>query len=136
MLLTVVLGTMLLAQNAPACSGADPAILSVRVAGSSQQAGNTIYHLSGVVQNVGKAKQASNVLQFVDIDIGGTGKVDSRGIPPLAPGQKYTFGYDFKRSSDAGDGSSHLHFKLDFRQPSPPGSQDCNAGNDEFTLRV
>ena len=135
MLLTVLLGTLLLAQNT-ACSGADPAIVSVRVASSSVQAGNTIYHLSGVVQNVGKAKQASNVLQFVDIDLGGTGKVDSRGIPPLAPGQQYTFGYDFKRSSDAGAGSSRLHFKLDFRQPSPPGSQDCNAANDEFTLRV
>ena len=136
MLLTALLGTMLLAQNAGSCSGADPAIVSVRVAGSSQQAGNTVYHLRGIVQNVGKAKQASNVLQFVDIDIGGTGKVDSRGVPPLAPGQKYTFGYDFKRSSGAGIGSSHLHFKLDFRQPSPPGAQDCNPSNDEFTLRV
>ena|SRR5579872_1910770 len=135
MLLTAFLGTLLLAQNS-ACSGADPAIVSVRVASSSQQAGNTIYHLSGVVQNVGNAKQASNVLQFVEIDIGGTGKVDTRGIPPLAPGGKYTFGYDFKRSSGAGDGSSRLRFKLDFRQPSPPGSQDCNSGNDEFTLRV
>lgn len=135
MLLTVLFGTLLLAQNT-ACSGADPAIVSVRVAGSSQQAGNTIYHLIGVVQNVGTAKQASNVLQFVDVDIGGTGKVDTRGIPPLKPGQKYTFGYDFKRSSDAGNGSSRLHFKLDFRQPSPPGSQDCNPANDEFTLRV
>jgi hypothetical protein len=135
MILTVLLGTLLLAQNT-ACSGADPAITSVRVASSSQQAGNTIYHLSGVVQNVGRTKQAPNVLQFVDIDISGTGKVDSRGIPPLRPGQKYTFGYDFKRSSGAGDGSSHLHFKMDFRQPSPPGSQDCNPANDEFTLRV
>lgn len=135
MLLTVLLGTMLLAQNA-ACSGADPAIISVRVASDSLQGGNTIYHLTGIVQNVGKAKQASNVLQFVNVDIGGTGKVDTRGIPPLAPGQRYTFGYDFKRSSDAGTGSSRLHFKLDFRQPSPPGSQDCNTGNDEFTLRV
>ncbi|HTX02642.1 MAG TPA: hypothetical protein VMD07_03090 [Candidatus Acidoferrales bacterium] len=135
MLLTVLLGTLLLAQNT-ACSGADPAIVSVRVASSTVQAGNTIYHLTGIVQNVGKVKQASNVLQFVDIDIGGTGKVDSRGVPPLAPGQRYTFGYDFKRSSGAGLGSSRLHFKLDFRQPSPPGSQDCNPANDEFTLRV
>ena len=135
MLLTVLLGTLLLAQNT-ACSGADPAIVSVRVASSTVQAGNTIYHLTGIVQNVGKVKQASNVLQFIDIDIGGTGKVDSRGVPPLAPGQRYTFGYDFKRSSGAGLGSSRLHFKLDFRQPSPPGSQDCNPANDEFTLRV
>jgi hypothetical protein len=135
MILTVLLSTLLLAQNT-SCSGADPAVVSVRVVGSSQQAGNTIYHLSGVVQNVGRTKQASNTLQFVDVIIGGTGKVDSRGIPALKPGQRYTFGYDFKRSSGAGDGSSRLHFKMDFRQPSPPGSQDCNPANDEFTLRV
>jgi len=135
MLLTALLGTMLLAQNA-ACGGADPAIVSVRIASSTVQAGNTVYHISGVVENLGRTKQASNVLQFVDVDIAGTGKVDSRGIPPLAPQQRYTFGYDFKRSSGAGLGSSRLHFKLDFRQPSPPGSQDCNPANDEFTLRV
>ena len=87
------------------------------------------------VTNLGSKKQATNVLQFVDVYLNGT-KVDSRGIPPLAAGKSYTFGYDVKRASDAGEGTSHLRFQLDFRQPNPPGSQDCNPTNDVFRLNI
>lgn len=128
MFLAAILGLTLLAQNA--CAGSDLKITSVKVESASQDAGNTIYHLLGTVENVGTTKEASNFLQFVDVYISGTGKVDSRGVPPLGPGQKYNFGYDFKRSSDAGAGSSELRFQLDFREP------DCNMEDSAFRLRV
>jgi hypothetical protein len=123
------------AQPAAACAGADPAIVSVAVKGVTTNGDVNVYHLSGTVANVGTQKQASNVLQFVDVYEDGS-KVDARGIPPLRPGQRYSFTYDFKRAVAAAAGSTHFRFLLDFRQPSPPGSQDCSAGNDTFALRV
>jgi hypothetical protein len=135
MLAPLLLATALLAQNPSTCSGADPAIVSVVVQGMTPSGGLNVYHLKGTVTNLGHAKQSSDVLQFVDIFYD-RNKVDAHGIPPLAPGQHYTFGYDFKRSSDAPDGSSHIRFQLDMRQPSAPGSQDCNLGNDRFVLNL
>lgn len=116
------------------CLGADPAIAAVSVKNVSQNGGTNVYHLSGTVTNAGNARQPSNTLQFVDIFINGQ-KSDSRGVPPLRPGQSYTFGYDFRRSSDAGDGSSRLRFQIDMRQPAGT-AQDCNPNNDTFRLRV
>jgi hypothetical protein len=119
---------------AAGCRGADPAIVSVAVKGVSNNGGTNVYHLSGTVTNAGNARQSSNVLQFVDVYINGA-KSDARGIPPLRPGQSYTFRYDFQRSSDAGDGTSRLRFQIDMRQPAGT-AQDCNLGNDSFLLRV
>jgi hypothetical protein len=135
MLLGLFFSTALLAANPSACAGADPAIVMVAVAATTQQGPLNLYHLSGTVVNLGNRKQASNVLQFVDIFIDGQ-KADARGIPPLAPGQRYHFGYDFKRSTDSAARSTRFRFQLDFRQPSPPGAQDCNPNNDTFLLRV
>ena len=117
-----------------ACNGADPAVMSVAVAGIRSDGGMNVYHLSGRVLNDGRTKQASNVLQFVAIyedDI----KRDVRSIPPLKPGGSFTFTYDYRRSIDAGAGTTDLIFRLDMRQPVPPGRQDCNLGNDRFALQ-
>ena len=93
-----------------------------------------VYHLAGTVTNTGKRSQTSNVLQFVDIYVNDQ-KLDARGIPPLRRGQSYTFGFDFQRSSVAGDGTSLFRLQLDMRQPSG-SAQDCNSNNDTFRLRV
>ena len=114
-----------MAQNSAPCTGADLRT-SVSVAGMTQEGELNVYHLAGTVTNVGKMKQAPNVLQFVEIYLDGTGRIDTRGIPPLKPGQNYAFGYDFKRSSDAGDGTSTLSFRISMRQPQTPTVQDCN----------
>jgi hypothetical protein len=132
MLLGLFFGTALLAANPSPCAGADPAIVGVTVASTTQQGSLNVYHLSGTVKNLGNRKQASNVLQFVDIFIDGQ-KADTRSIPPLAPGQPQPFFYDFKRSSDAAARSTRFRFQLD---PSPRGAQDCNPNNDTFLLRV
>ena len=131
MLASLALTAILLAQNPATCSGPDLAITSVTVAGVTPSGGNNVYHLRGTVTNLGHARQPSNALQFVDIFYRGD-KLDSRGVPPLAPGQHYTFGYDFQRSADANAGTSALRFTLDFRQPA--GAQDCNTANDTFRL--
>ena len=44
--------------------------------------------------------------------------------------------YDYRRASDAAHRSTGFRFVIDWRQPSPPGSQDCSLGNDSFSLRV
>lgn len=121
------------ANAAVACAGADPALVSARVQGTSSDGRVNRYSLAIRVANLGRAKQPSNVLQSVEIyqnDI----KLDTKGLPPLRPGQNYSFTYIFQRSIDAGDGTSTLALKLVMRQPSPPGKQDCRAANDTYSV--
>lgn len=117
-----------------ACAGADPAITAVSVKSVTSQGASGVnrYNIVGTVVNAGSEGQASNVLQFVDIYENGD-KLDSRGIPPLKPGQSYTFSYAVMRSADAGKGTGILSFRLDMRQLS--SREDCNLSNDSFTLR-
>jgi subtilase family serine protease len=132
--LTAVLVAGLSANAAAAsCAGADPAIVSVKVQNVTNNGSANHYTLVGRVTNLGTAKQSSNVLQFVDIYQNGT-RLEDRGVPPLAPGQSYTFSYDWQRASDAGSGTTTMHFSLRMTSPSPPGSQDCNTGNDTFNV--
>jgi len=119
---------------AATCAGADPAIASVAVKGMTTDGSVNVYTLGGTVVNLGRSAQAKNVLQFVDIYQHGA-KLDAKGVRPLKPGQSYAFSYAFRRSNDAGQGATQLTFQLDLRQPSPPGAQDCAAGNDRFRLR-
>ncbi len=115
------------------CAGADPAIVSARVQSPNSDGRVNRYTLAIRVVNLGRANQPSNVLQSVEIyqnDI----KRDTKGLPPLRPGQAYTFTYVFQRSVDAGQGTSTLALKLVMRQPSPPGKQDCNADNDSYSV--
>ena len=132
--LTLAACSLLTAAPASAgCAGADPAIVSARVQGTHSDGRVNRYSLGIRVANLGRAKQPSNLLQSVEIyqnDI----KKDTKGLPPLRPGQAYSFTYIFQRSVDAGEGTSTLVLKLVVHQPSPPGKQDCNAGNDNYTV--
>jgi hypothetical protein len=135
---TVMLTAILLAQlsaNAAAasCAGADPGIVSVKVGNVAGNGSVNHYTLVGKVTNLGSAKQASNVLQFVDIYQNGT-RLEDRGVPPLAPGQSYTFSYDWQRASDAGTGTTTMNFSLRMTSPSPPGNEDCNPGNNTYSV--
>ncbi|GAC1499272.1 MAG: hypothetical protein NVS1B14_02690 [Vulcanimicrobiaceae bacterium] len=117
-----------------ACSGADPAIVSVVVQNRSTDGALNVFHIKGRVVNLGRAKQASNVLQFVGIyetDI----RRDVRSVPPLKPGASFAFTYDYPRALTAGSGTTDLIFRLYFRQPNPPGRQDCDLGNDRSALQ-
>lgn len=117
----------------PTCAGADPAIVSASVQSTNSDGRVSRYSLAVRVVNLGRAKQPSNLLQSIDVYENGI-KLDTKGLPPLRPGQGYTFRYVYQRSTDAGAGTTELHLQLSVRQPSPPGKQDCNAANDAFTV--
>lgn len=130
----LVFGQTGAALAAPGCTGADPAITSVAVKAMSSDGSINNYNLSGTVVNVGGLAQAPDVLQFVDIYKGGV-KLDSRGIPPLKPGESYTFAYASSRSSEAGTGSTVLRFALDGGAQATAGSIECDRANGEYMLR-
>jgi subtilase family serine protease len=108
---------------AATCAGPNPAITSATVKNVTSAGQSNTYHLVGTVTNLGSSAQPKDTLQFVDIYVDEQ-KRDSRGIPPLAPGQSYTFGYDWARAADAGKGTTTVRFRMDMRQGS-----DCNPNN-------
>ena len=116
-----------------ACHGVDLGITSVKVANVVSNGSLNHYTLVGTVTNGGDEKQPSNALQFVDIFTNGQ-RVNDRGIPPLAPGQSYTFSYVWQRSADSGNNSTLMRFSLRFAPPSQ-GNTDCNPTNDTTTIR-
>jgi len=116
-----------------ACSGADPAIVSAAVQSTASDGRVNRYSVAIRVANLGAAKQPSNLLQSVDVYENGI-KLDTKGLPPLRPGQSYTFVYVYQRSTDAGAGTTDLRLNLTVRKPSPAGKQDCNSANDTFTV--
>lgn len=113
---------------AATCAGPNPAITAVVVKNVTTAGSLNTYHIVGTVTNLGGQAQASNTLQFVDVYVDRQ-KRDSRGIPPLAPGQSYSFGFDWQRSTDAGNGTTTAHFRIDVRQGS-----DCNPGNGDNSV--
>jgi subtilase family serine protease len=133
MLTAIFLAQLSANAGAAGCAGADPAIVSAKVQNVAGNGSVNHYTLVGKVTNLGSVKQASNVLQFVDIYQNGT-RLEDRGVPPLAPGQSYTFSYDWQRASDAGKGTTTMQFRLRMTSPSPPGSEDCNPGNDTYSV--
>ena len=138
MMIRIVLALFVFVQGSTglanaACKGTDPAIVSAAVKGITSDGRINRYALSIRVVNFGSMKQPSNLLQSVEIYQNGI-KLDTKGLPPLKPGQAYAFPYVFQRSVDAGDGTSTLMLKLVMRQPSPPGNMDCNAANDTYTV--
>ena len=133
-----LLATFLLAVCIPAapmaamaCSGADPALTTVKVASvSTDGKGLDHYTIKVVVTNAGNAGQSGNVLQSVNVshfDI----KVDTKGIPPLRPGASYVWMYHFVRNAGAGKGTTTLHFALDMHGNS---GANCGTGNDSYNL--
>lgn len=124
-LTAIVFALALAPAAAPAatCAGANPAITSVVVKNVTSNGRVNTYHIVGTVTNLGSVGQPSNTLQFVDIYVDRM-KRDDRGIPPLAPGQSYTFGYDWTRATDAGPGTTTAHFRIRMVQ-----GGDCNPAN-------
>jgi CARDB len=118
----------------PTCSGADPAIAAVHPWLASSTPNVSRYKIGITVANVGRMKQAANVLQSVVMHQNDV-KTDSKGVPPLRPGQSYTVTFTMARSSDADVNTTQLRFELIFRKP-PSGAMDCNLQNDSFTLEV
>ena len=116
------------AAAAATCAGPNPSITSVVVKNVTHNGSTDIYHLSGTVMNLGSQGQPANTLQFVDIFVD-TVKRDDRGIPPLAPGKSYVFGYDWTRSADAGRGTTTVRFRIDMRQGS-----NCNPSNGTYSI--
>ena len=112
-----------LGASAASCAGANPAITSAVVKNVTSAGQLNTYHMTGTVTNLGTAGQPSSTLQFVDIYVDGQ-KRNDRGIPPLAPGQSYNFGFDWSRSSDAGPGTTTVRFRIRMVSGS-----DCNPGN-------
>ncbi len=129
--LTAVLVVLALAPaGAPAatCAGPNPAITSVAVKNVTTDGKTNQYNIAGTVTNLGSQAQPSNTLQFVDIYVNEM-KRDERGIPPLAPGQSYNFGYTWVRAVDAGTGTTTVHFRIRMVQ-----GQDCNPANGKNSL--
>lgn len=125
----------LVAMNAPPCSGADPAIISATVQSTTSNGSLNHYVIAITVQNVGAMKQASNLLQSVDVYQDGV-KVDQKGLQPLAPAKTQTVTYAFDRAVDAANHSTHLRFVLNFHAVAVPGNADCNTGNNQIRLDV
>jgi len=116
------------------CAGPDLAMTSVSVQSVTKTRFLNKYRVVGTVTNVVGAMQASNVLQFVDINQYGN-RLDDRGVPPLAPGQSYAVAYIWNRSIDAGDWTTPLSFHLRGVAPLPVALNDCNLGNDSYDIR-
>ncbi|MBV9234029.1 MAG: hypothetical protein JO030_08300 [Candidatus Eremiobacteraeota bacterium] len=111
------------AAPAATCSGPNPAIVSAAVGNVTTSGTLNTYHITGTVTNLGSQGQPSRTLQFVDIYQYGN-KLDSKAVPPLAPGQSYHFTYQWQRNVDARHGSTPLEFRIRMVQGS-----DCNPAN-------
>jgi hypothetical protein len=132
-LVCCVLAQIPVAATAAACNGANPTITSVWLHGVTRTPYLDRYHLKATVTNLGNQAQAGNVLQFVDVIQYG-GRLDDRGVPPLAPGQSYTISYTWPRSAEAGKLTSPLDFRMRFVAPLP--AANCNPSNGSAAITV
>jgi len=115
------------------CNGPKPAVTSVRLSGVSKGRYLNFYHVTATVINVGDEAQAGNLLQLLDVVQYG-GRLDARGVPPLAPGQSYSITYVWPRSSDAGTLTSPLNFRI--HSPDPPATANCNQARPSAGITV
>lgn len=116
----------------PATCPADVAIDSASLKSVVPNGAIDTVNVSVTVRNRGSAKQPGNTLQSVVIYQSQT-KTGTKGIPPLAPGQKYTFVYSFQRSAEAALGSTGLRFHL---VVASPGGIECAGPDDTKSLSV
>jgi hypothetical protein len=130
-LVSLMVAQVPLAVEAVTCDGSNLAVTAVSVRSVSRTPYLHLYHVTATVTNVGNQAQAGNALQFVDVVQYG-GRLDDRGIPPLAPGQSYTVDYTWPRSADAGSGTSPLDFRLRFVSP----AQSCSPSNGRGGITV
>ena len=92
-----------------ACTTPSPALATVAVQRVERTPYLNLYHVRVTVTNRGNQSQAGNALQFVDVTQYGD-RLDDKGIPPLRPGESYSWTYVWKRSADAGSGTTPLNF--------------------------
>ncbi|HEX3671573.1 MAG TPA: hypothetical protein VHT92_07720 [Candidatus Cybelea sp.] len=107
------------------CDG--PSVTSVALRTVSHTPHIDYYHVTATVTNVGSQGQPGDALQFVDVVQYG-GRLDDRGVPPLAPGQSYTIDYTWPRSADAGKMTSPLDFRMRSVTPSAGSCSATKAG--------
>jgi hypothetical protein len=133
MLALGILAALIVAQSGtnplPACSGSPVAIDSVVSSDVQNDGDMERYALRGTVTNHGTRKQASNVLQSIEV-FQDSQKINEIGIPPLGAGRPYSFRQRVVRSALAGDGTTHLSFRLEMHRPS-----NCTEGS-TYHLRV
>jgi len=123
-LVLTIAATPVAAFAAGTCDGANPTVTAVSLRTVSRTSYLNLYHVTATVTNLGSQPQAGDVLQFVDVVQYG-GRLDDRGVPPLAPGESYRVSYIWPRSSDAGKWTSPLDFQL--RPVAGSASSSCAA---------
>jgi hypothetical protein len=92
-----------------ACTISSPQVAAVAVQSVDHAPYLNLYHVRVTVTNRASESQPGNVLQFVDVTQYGD-RLDDKGIPPLAPGESYSWTYVWKRSAEAGSGTTPLNF--------------------------
>src|SRR5437870_1558537 len=115
-------------------SCANPSIVSTGNQSVTTSGALKHYTIAITVQNIGNARQPSNLLQSIDVLQDGqrTGRI---GLQPLRPHQSQKVTYSFDRSADAGDFTTELTFTLDYNGRSGR-NVDCHAGNQTTTISV
>jgi hypothetical protein len=108
---------------AASCDGPNPSVTSVTLRTVSHTPYLNLYHVTATVTNLGSTAQPGSALQFVDVVQYG-GRLDDRSVPPLAPGQSYTVDYTWPRSTQAGNLTSPLDFRV---RSLTPASAACGA---------
>jgi hypothetical protein len=125
---------LIVATALSAASCANPSIVSARIQSVTTMGALQHYTISITVENVGNLRQPSNLLQSLDVFQNGD-KVGKIGLQPLRPKQKQKVTYSFDRSVDAGTGTTHLAFKLNFNGRSG-NNVDCHAGVKTLAINV
>ena len=111
-----------------ACTTSSPEIAAVAVQRVEHTPYLNLYHVRVTVTNRTSQFQPGNALQFVDVTQYGD-RLDDKGIPPLAPGASYSWTYVWKRSADAGSGTTPLNFR--YRPYQPALASDACVANAE-----
>jgi hypothetical protein len=125
--LLAALSLPLLAMTTNACAG--PAITHAVASQAGSNGDLNTYDVAITVRNTGSQGEPSSLLQSVQVYQDQT-KVDQKGTQPLAAGGSTTVHYRFSRSSEAEQGSTHLHFRLVLKDPHGTPFGDCTPDND------
>jgi len=117
---------------AAAC--ANPSIVSTAVQSkTTDSAGLNHYTIGVTVQNLGKARQPSDLLQSIVVEQDGE-RVDVIGLLPLRQRQTQHVMYSFVRSAESGSGTTSFSFALQFSKTG--ANVDCHRGIERSTLDV
>lgn len=114
-------------------SAADPAIETLAQERVESGGGVDRYVIHVSIINRGARPQDPADKQYVAM-YQNDAPVSKIGVPPLESGEAYAFSMRFKRSSDAGNGSTSLVFRFGFTNYRVGSDQDCNARNDQARL--